>query len=61
MESSNTLGAEEAGRDVRRCAVCVIPTWLDTAGYSFLCSPSVSLDKFACKQIQNSHFAQMIP
>ena len=59
MESSNILGAKEVCRDVRRSTVCISPSGLIHLA-SFLCLPSVSLDKFKHKQMQNLHFVQTV-
>ena len=53
------LGTKEVGRDVRRSTICISPSGLIQLA-SFLCLPSVSLDKFKHKQIQNLHFVQTV-
>ena len=44
------LGTKEVGRDVRRSTVCISPSGLIQLA-SFLCLPSVSLDKFAAAKL----------
>lgn len=37
-------------------AVCVIPAWIHSSGYSFRCAPNVSQEEFAHKQNAKTSF-----